>query len=120
MKHTLAEIVSTINTNENNTKSIVKWNKKIFIKIDSTDFTVKIENGAAGLELGKPQNADMSLEMTGEVFEKMAKKEITPLEAKLKGELKTSGSIIDILKLGSLWNSAIDELNKSDGRQFNP
>lgn len=112
MNSTLKEIVSSINTNENNKKSIAKWNKKIFIKIDSCEYTVKVENGVAHLESGKPQKADMSLEMTDEIFNKLVNKKITPLEAKLNGNMITSGSIIDILKLGSVWNCAIDELNK--------
>jgi|GEM_PF-3256311 len=113
MTHTLKDIVMAINTNKRNKKSIAKWNKKLFIKIDSSDYTIKVENGEAELETGRPQKADISLEMTTEVFERMANKEITPFKAKLNGDLKTSGSMIDILKLGDLWRSAIDDLAKT-------
>ncbi len=113
MTHTLKDIVMAINTNNRNKKSITKWNKKLFIKIDTSDYTIKVENGEAQLEKGRPQNPDVSLEMTTDVFERMVNKEITPFKAKLNGELKTSGSIIDILKVGDLWRSALDDLSKS-------
>lgn len=113
MTPTLNDIVMAINTNQKNKKSIAKWNKKLLIKIDSIDYTIKVENGEAELETGRPQKVDVSLEMTNEIFERMANREITPLKAKLSGDLKTSGSMIDILKLGDLWRCALDDLGKT-------
>lgn len=110
MTYTLKDIVTAMNTNK---KSIAKWNKKLFIKIDSSDYIIKVENGEAELEIGRIPNADISLEMTTETFERMANKELTPLKAKLSGDLKTSGSMIDLLKLGELWRCALDDLGKT-------
>jgi putative sterol carrier protein len=51
---------------------------------------------------GKPEKADVSYEMSSEIFKAMSRKEITGLKAYAQGKVKVKASMPDLLKLQKL------------------
>lgn len=106
-ENALKSIVTTVNITPKLRDKLEGWNKIILIKIDAETYLIRTKTGIVSLERGFTEIADVVFEMGIETFEKIMCGNITPVEAKMKGKLKSTGRLTDILRFVSVLSSAI-------------
>lgn len=110
-ENALKSIVKTINITPKLKNMLEGWDKIILFKIETETYLIKTKMGIGSIERGFTEIADVVIDMDIETFEEIVKGDITPIKAKMKGKLKSTGHLTDILRLAFIWNNALKIMN---------
>lgn len=103
-------IVDTANSSEAVRAMMRNWDKLIRLSFDQTNVQICIAGGKASLNQHNA-NEDISFTLKEMTLDRLMRKEITPLMAKMQGLIHSSGNIIDILRFASILTTSIKECN---------
>jgi len=78
-------------------------NSYLFKVTDEGDWLVEVRNGAVTVSDGTGRDADVTIEVSSAVFDKIASGQQNPATAYMTGKLKISGDMSVALKLQKLF-----------------
>ncbi len=110
MKETLSELIGKSNnkiaTDPAYSKKLASVNKTICITFDNKDsYSFKIENNHISEPIEKKEDADISVDVSSDIFNKILSKEVNAMDAYMKGQLKIKASLMDKLLLSEILKS---------------
>lgn len=86
------------------------WDKLIGLSFDLTNVQICFAGGKASLNQYNA-NEDIFFTLKETTLDRLLRREITPLMAKMQGLIHSSGNIIDILRFSSILTTSIKECN---------
>jgi hypothetical protein len=112
----LAAIVSAANESPAVRRMMAGWNRKVALTIDGFPFTILALDGRASLVEAAVESATPSFTLSLDTLELLRDRRITPLMAKMKGLIHSTGSIVDILRFSSLLSASVQFLAANSAR----
>lgn len=106
-------VIDAANATETVNRMMRGWDRTIALNIGVSPFWIRVSAGKATLLESAPAKTDISFTLKQETLALLMSQEITPLGAKLKGLVQSSGNVMDILRFSSILSSSIKEIKGS-------
>lgn len=89
------------------------WNKIVRLSLDRQTCDIVMSGGRAALRTAPEGEADLSFALSDKTLDALLAGEVTPLAAKMAGKIRSSGSIVDILRFASILSAAVKAIKSA-------
>jgi len=89
------------------------WDKVVRLSLDRDTCDIVMSGGRAALRTAPEGKPDLSFTLSDKTLEALLAGEVTPLAAKMAGRIRSSGSIVDILRFASILSAAVKAIKST-------
>jgi hypothetical protein len=105
----VALLVEAANRSDSVGRMLRGWDRYVGLWIGPDRIHLQIEGGRASLGAPLAGEVGLSFELDESTLDRLMGGALTPLEAKMQGLIRTSGSLFDVLRFASILSASVKE-----------
>jgi putative sterol carrier protein len=91
------------------------WDRCVGLAIGPDRIQLLIDGGRASLHPQPADDVGLSFELDESTLDRLMAGALTPLEAKMQGLIRTSGSLFDVLRFAAILSGSVKEAARAGG-----
>ncbi len=110
--HKLSALIDAANQSDSVRPMLRGFDRTVRLSLDQEACDIVTSGGRAALRPpeGKP---DLSFTLSHDTLDALLAGRVTPLAAKMSGKIRSSGSIVDVLRFASILSAAVKAISRA-------
>jgi putative sterol carrier protein len=89
------------------------WDRVVRLSLDRDTCDIVLRDGQAELRTVPERKFDLSFALSDETLDALLDGKVTPIGAKLAGKIRSSGSIVDVLRFAAILSAAVKAIRSA-------
>lgn len=112
-EHRLSAVVDAVNQSDSVRPMLRGFDRVVRLSLDQEACDIVMSAGRATLRTAPEGKPDLSFTLSGETLDALLAGRVTPLAAKMAGKIRSSGSIVDVLRFASILSAAVKAMPRA-------
>lgn len=112
-EHKLSALIDAANQSESVRPMLRGFDRVVRLSLDQEACDIVTSGGRATLRTSPDGAPDLSFTLSHDTLDALLAGRVTPLAAKMSGKIRSSGSIVDVLRFASILSAAVKAISRA-------